>query len=103
MPSERIGDLKFLANENIPLTSVKLLRKKNIDIVAISEVSPGISDVEVMKNAISENRIIVTFDRDYGELIFSRNIPTPPGIIYLRFVPNNPSQPAEVIEKLLKQ
>ncbi len=66
--------MKFLANENLPLPSVAFLRKENIDIISIAEQRPGITDEEVMKIAIAEQRTIITHDSDYGELIYKRNI-----------------------------
>lgn len=62
--------MKFLANENFPLPSINVLRSEGYDILNIAEVCPGISDVEVVQKAISENRAILTFDKDYGEIIF---------------------------------
>ncbi len=62
----------FLANENIPLKSIKILREKGYDVKAIIEKFPGISDKEVLKIAKNENRIILTFDRDYGKLLFKK-------------------------------
>lgn len=93
--------MRFLANENFPLTSVFLLRKAEHDVVAITEVSPGIKDHEVLTWAVTEQRIILTFDRDYGELIFNRKLPVPKGIIYFRFEPVTPEEPAECLLNLL--
>jgi len=76
--------MKLLANENFPLDSVKLLRKLVYDIISIGEDRPSISDFEVMKIAIDEKRLILTFDRDYGELIFKHNLKPNEGVIYLR-------------------
>ena len=94
--------MKLLANENYPIASVKCLRDKGYDIVAIAEASPGDSDLEVLSRAVEENRIIITFDRDYGELIYRLKLPIPPGIIYLRFVPKNPLEPAEYVLELIE-
>ena len=55
---------KLLANENIPLGSVQALRKNGYDVISISERSLGISDENVLQLASTENRVIVTFDRD---------------------------------------
>jgi predicted nuclease of predicted toxin-antitoxin system len=44
----------------------------DFDIVSISHLSPGSSEAAVMKMASSENRTIITFDIDYGELIFKQ-------------------------------
>ncbi|MCY3986906.1 MAG: DUF5615 family PIN-like protein, partial [Candidatus Dadabacteria bacterium] len=56
---------KLLVNENIPLRSVRALRNDGYDVISISERSPGISDENVLQIACADNRIIVTFDRDY--------------------------------------
>jgi predicted nuclease of predicted toxin-antitoxin system len=95
--------VKFLANENFPLLSVQNLRKAGYDVVAISENSPGIEDREVLAWALSEQRIILTFDRDYGELVYKSALSPPSGVIYLRYQPQNPSEPAEQLLTLLRR
>lgn len=62
--------MRFLANENFPLPSVRLLRSAGHDVLSITEESPGISDDRILTRAVAEERIILTFDRDYGELIY---------------------------------
>ena len=52
--------MKLLANENIPLESVRSLRIGGYDVVSISERSPGISDEDVIQIARTENRIVIT-------------------------------------------
>lgn len=93
--------IRFLLNENVPLASICLLRQAGWDIAAIIEDSPGVSDTEVMARAHREQRIIVTFDRDYGELLYRRRLPAPPGILYLRFAPLTPEEPGEYVLRLL--
>jgi predicted nuclease of predicted toxin-antitoxin system len=93
--------MKFLANENFPLPSAVLLRKIGLDVRHIAEDCPSVKDSAVMKIARDEDRIIITFDRDYGELVFRRMLPPPPGIIYLRFKPYYPAEPGEVIANLI--
>ena len=61
--------MKLLANENFPLASIKLLSEAGFDIQGVGVDYPGITDIEVIDYAQSENRTIITFDRDYGELI----------------------------------
>jgi predicted nuclease of predicted toxin-antitoxin system len=93
--------MRLLINENIPLASVAALRKAGHDVVSITERSPGISDESVMAIAHKEQRILVTFDRDYGELVFRRRLPMPAGVLYLRFLPASPSEPAEYLARLI--
>ena len=55
----------------------------------------------VMQRARADDRIIVTFDSDYGELVFRRRLPTPGGVLYLRFLPENPLEPVSYIAGLI--
>lgn len=95
--------MQFLANENFPLKSVLYLRKNNIDVAAISEDSPGASDQAILARASREKRIILTFDRDYGELIYRLRRSPPAGVIYLRFIPKTPEEPARYLLQLLEK
>ncbi len=93
--------MKLLANENIPAKSVHYLRSRGFDILSIGMDDPGISDAAVMAIAISQERIILTFDRDYGELIFRYNYKPASGVIYLRLDQYEPEEPGLIIEKII--
>jgi predicted nuclease of predicted toxin-antitoxin system len=95
--------MQFLANENFPLPSVRLLREKGYDIASITEDSPGIEDTEVLARAADEQRVILTFDRDYGELIYRLRLRSPKGVIYLRLRPHTPEEPALLLLNLLQR
>lgn len=94
--------IKFLANENFPLTSVKIIQSAGYDISYIAFNASGISDSEVMEIAIEEHRTILTFDRDYGELIFKRNYKPKSGVIYFRLQEFQPEEPGELILNIIK-
>jgi len=53
-----------------------------------------------MSIAAKENRTILTFDRDYGELLFRYNIKPRMGIIYLRLEGYSPEEPGRIVEEL---
>jgi len=92
--------MKLLANENIPLASIPILRDNGYDIRHIGIDSSGIKDIEVLSLAISEGRTIITFDRDYGELIFKYQLKPKGGIIYLRLENFSPEDPAYILLNL---
>lgn len=92
--------IKLLANENIPKLTIQILRQNGIDIKAVAEGHSGITDTQVLQMAEKEERLIITFDRDYGELIFQKKLHFTMGLIYLRFIPRKPSEPAEVLVNL---
>ena len=94
--------MRFLANENFPLPSVRLLREASYDLASVTEDSPGIEDSQVLTRAADEQRVILTFDRDYGELIYRLRLPSPTGVIYLRFRPHTPEEPAVLLLNLFQ-
>ena len=72
---------RLLANENLPTPSVQHSRNNGYDVAAVAEGKGGLTDPEVLALAVTELRWIVTFDRDYGELIFARVLAAPPAVI----------------------
>lgn len=92
--------MKFLANENVPISSVNALKLRGFDITAIGIDNPSISDKQVMKIAIDETRTIITYDSDYGELIFKYGYKPRAGVIFIRKQPSEPLETAEILEKL---
>lgn len=93
--------MKFIANENFPIPAFHYLLDKSIDIIHIGNEFPGISDQEVLKLAMKLERIIITFDSDYGEIIFKNNIIPPQGVIYLRLRSYQPVDPGKLIFKII--
>lgn len=93
--------MKLLANENIPLGTVYRLRAFGHDVLSITEASRGITDTEVLAIAHSQQRVLLTFDRDYGELIYVKRLPIPAGLVYLRFIPTSPDESADLMNALL--
>ncbi len=93
--------IKILANENFPIASVKYLENEGFDIMYIGYEHAGITDKEVMDLAIADDRLIVTFDRDYGELIFKYEQKPPAGVIYLRIFDFSPDYPGEFLKNIL--
>jgi len=80
---------------------VRLLRAAGHDVPAIVTDSPGVSDREVLKRAVREERIILTFDRDFGELLFRSRLPSPRGVVYFRHGPATPEEPADSLIRIL--
>ena len=94
--------MRFLANENFPLQSLRILRQADQKVASVTEDSPGIEDAEVLARVADEQRVILTFDRDYGELIYRLRLRSPRGVIYLRFRPHTPEEPASILLNLLQ-
>jgi predicted nuclease of predicted toxin-antitoxin system len=76
--------MKILANENIPGLAVFGLRQRGHDVLWIRETAPGISDSAVLLQATTEGRLLITFDKDFGELAFRRGFPAISGVVLFR-------------------
>ncbi len=94
--------MRLLANENFPAASVQLLRQSGHDVLYAIEEFPSLDDEVILRRAHDEQRILITFDRDYGELVFKRRLPAPAGVFFLRFDPETPLEPGEILLKLVQ-
>jgi predicted nuclease of predicted toxin-antitoxin system len=87
--------MRLLANENFPGDAVTALRQHGHDVAWIRTDSPGVSDIEVLERAQRENRIVITFDKDFGELAFRLRLPALNGIILFRIATPSPQYVAQ--------
>jgi predicted nuclease of predicted toxin-antitoxin system len=76
--------VRFLADENFPFDAVEALRQADHDVAWIRTDAPGIGDPEVLRRAQTEARILLTFDKDFGELVIRSQLPASVGIILFR-------------------
>lgn len=90
--------MNFLADESCVGPVIRALRQTGHDVVAIAEIAKGATDEEVLRRALEEKRLLITEDRDFGELVYVRGQPSA-GVILVRF-PNQArlSKPATVID-----
>ena len=67
--------MRFLADENVPGDAVTELEAVGHDIVWVRTVAPGSKDADVLAWAVREERIILTFDKDFGEFAWRAGLP----------------------------
>jgi predicted nuclease of predicted toxin-antitoxin system len=80
----RLHDFGLLADENVNPHVVEYLRERGLDVLDVKEtLLVGRPDVELIKVALAENRVIVTHDRDFGRLAVASLEPMV-GILFLR-------------------
>ena len=76
--------VKFLADESCDFAVVRALKAASFEVVTVSEMAPGSPDADVIKLALKFNCILLTEDRDFGELVFAHQ-QNHGGIILIRF------------------
>lgn len=75
--------MKFILDENIGKKVAQYLRTQGYPTQRIREINPGIEDSQVLNLALSQNSILITLDKDFGQLIFKLG-QKHAGVIFLR-------------------
>ncbi len=96
----RLFILKFLADVNIEKTIIEEIKALGYDIICVTNINPGMPDTEVCKLANKENRILITNDKDFGEIVF-RQKSISSGIILIRLKRHSIKEKIKLVKKLL--
>ena len=76
--------MRFLADESLERSAVDVIRSLGHDVAWITEDQPSLADEDVLARAGATDRILITADKDFGDLVFARGLPAAPGVILLR-------------------
>ena len=94
--------MKWLADENFPEPSYRFLVANNFDIIHASKLFPSAIDELVVDAARNEGRVLLTFDRDFGKLLFLRKLAPPIGVVYFRLLDYLPECPGQLLVEMLR-
>jgi predicted nuclease of predicted toxin-antitoxin system len=75
--------VNLFADESVDAPVVQRLRQDGHDVLYVAELAPGITDDEVLRDANGRNAILVTADKDFGELVFRQGA-IHSGVVLLR-------------------
>ncbi len=89
--------MRFLADENFPGDAVAELRSRGHEVAWVVEDDSGATDIQVLSRAQGELRVLLTFDKDFGELAFRERLPAACGIVLLRISAPTPAHAVRVI------
>lgn len=93
--------MNLLANENFPRSAVEALRASGHDVVWARTDMTGATDAEVLARAQADGRVLLSFDKDFGELAFRSGLPATCGVVLFRFAPVSPEFVAERVVRIL--
>src|SRR5438067_7822435 len=86
--------MRILANENVNELIVEAPRAAGHDVLWVAEVAPRSDDDAVLALAQASNRVLLTSDKDFGELAFRAGLPASSGIVLLRIPMRDPAAAA---------
>ena len=88
--------MNLVADESVDQQIVTLLRAEGHAVVYIAEMAPGISDVQVLHLANSDNALLLTHDKDFGELVYRQQLISS-GVVLIRLAGLLPEQKAKAV------
>lgn len=92
--------MKLLADENVDRDLVHMLRAAGHEVSYVAEMEPGIADADVLQLANDLAALLLTEDKDFGELVF-RQHRVHTGVVLLRMDGASSSVAAEIISVAL--
>lgn len=93
--------MKFLVDVGVGRGVENFLRASGFDVKAVRDVDPRSEDTEILQMAVNENRMIITMDKDFGDLIY-RSGRRHSGILLLRLEAATGVQKAEAVKKIIR-
>ena len=84
--------MRFLMNENVPGSVISALRERGHDVLSAKESLRGERDETLLVRAQAEKRLLVTQDKDFGELAFRARLPALCGIVLFRLSGADPDE-----------
>ena len=94
--------MKFVADENVDVPLIARLRKDGHDVYAVIEMSAGISDDEVLTQANQRGVVLLTWDKDFGELVY-RDRRYTCGIVLIRLSGLTAAEKIEIVVNVINE
>ena len=92
--------MKFIVDESTGTAVAEFLRAAGYDVLAVTEDMPGADDRDILAKAEVEARILITNDKDFGELVFRQGKPHH-GIVFLRLEDESPENRVRLVNNVM--
>jgi predicted nuclease of predicted toxin-antitoxin system len=91
--------MNLLADESVERQIVERLRLNGHVVLYVAEMEPGIADSIVLERANERSALLITGDKDFGELVFRDHHLTANGVILLRLAGLSAARKAEIVSE----
>jgi predicted nuclease of predicted toxin-antitoxin system len=92
--------MNLLADESVDKHIVDYLRQGGHDVLYVAEMEPGLPDQVVLQRANEHSALLVTEDKDFGELVYRRGF-VHFGLVLVRLAGLSPPAKARVVSKVI--
>ena len=94
--------MNLVANDGVDRPVVERLRQEGHDVVYVAELSPSITDEEVLQQANARSAVLLTADKDFGELVFRQGL-VHSGVVLLRLAGLANAAKAEIVAEICRE
>lgn len=94
--------LKLLVDVGVGKKVEKWLLNQGYDIKSVRDIDPRMPDKEILKIAVSEGRMTISMDKDFGELVYNSGL-LHAGVLLLRLENARSDEKIKIVEKILKK
>ena len=94
--------LKFLIDVGVGKKVEKWFVNQGYDIKCVRDIDPRMLDKEILKIAVSEKRMVITMNKDFGELVYNSGL-LHAGVLLLRLEDAESNEKVKVVEKILEK
>jgi predicted nuclease of predicted toxin-antitoxin system len=95
--------MNLLADESVDRQIVERLRQDGHDVLYIAEIEPSISDNIVFDRANESSALLVTVDKDFGEIVFREDRLSSGGVVLLRLAGLSSQKKAEIVSDAFQE
>lgn len=95
--------MNLLADESVDRLIVERLRADGHYVAYVAELDPGITDLEVLQQANELPALLITSDKDFGELVFQQGLDTALGVVLIRLSGVSAVRKAELVSEAFQQ
>ena len=94
--------LKFLIDVGVGKKVEKWFVNQGYDIKCVRDIDPRMLDKEILKIAVSEKRMVITMDKDFGELVYNSGL-LHAGVLLLRLEDAKSNEKVKIVENILEK
>ena len=95
--------MNLLADESVERQIVERLRLDGHQVLYVAEMEPGIEDTVVLERANERLALLLTGDKDFGELVFRDKLLTAGGVILIRLAGLIADTKARIVSAAIKE
>ena len=92
--------IRFIVDMGVSKKVEEWLSTNDYDIKAVRDIDPKMKDCDVLNYAVTENRMVITMDKDFGELVFNSGLDHS-GVLLLRLEDAKSDEKVKTIQEIL--